>query len=135
MQLSKICQSITKRPVQGPELPVDMSHHSLVQINSTVSLLIGGMTSSDLYSRKTYYFDHIKEQFLQGPELNIGRYYHASSIITDQITDEKYVVVSGGENNNEYPDYILDSTEILINNEWRFGMYGSREKKICFKNY
>ena len=122
MQLSKICQSIIKRPVQGPELPIDMGAHSLVQINSTVSLLIGGITSSDLISRKTYYFDHIKEQFLQGPELNIGRYHHASSIITDQITDEKYVVVSGGENYNEFPDYILDSTEILINNEWRFGM-------------
>ena len=94
-----------------------MTHHSLVQINSTVSLLIGGITSSDYSSPKTYYFDHIKQQFLQGPELNIGRSYHASSVITDLITDEKYVVVSGGMNNN-----ILDSAEVLINNEWRFGM-------------
>ena len=36
-----------KHPVQGPELPVEMTHHSLVQINSTVSLLIGGIASSD----------------------------------------------------------------------------------------
>ena len=108
-----------KHPVQGPELPVEMTHHSLVQINSTVSLLIGGITSSEDSSPKTYYFDHIKQQFLQGPELNIGRYYHASSIITDQITDEKYVVVTGGMNDSIG---VLDSAEVLINNEWRFGM-------------
>ena len=119
-----------KHPVQGPELPVEMTHHSLVQINSTVSLLIGGITSSELVeysSPKTYYFDHIKQQFLQGPELNIGRYYHASSIITDQITDEKYVVVSGGINDDDSMNNnfgVLDSAEVLINNEWRFGMYG-----------
>ena len=108
-----------KHPVQGPELPVGMTHHSLVQIYSTVSLLIGGITSSEYSSPKTYYFDHIKQQFLQGPELNIGRYYHTSSIITDQITDEKYVVVSGGMNNSIG---VLDSAEVLINNKWRFGM-------------
>ena len=111
-----------KHPVQGPELPVGMTHHSLIQINSTVSLLIGGITSSELVeysSPKTYYFDHIRQQFLQGPELNIGRYYHASSIITDQITDEKYVVVSGGMNSSIG---VLDSAEVLINNKWRFGM-------------
>ena len=51
-----------------------------------------------------------------------ARYTHAAGIITDEVTSEHFVAVTGGY----YPDLDLDldSTEILQDGEWVQG-------KIC----
>jgi hypothetical protein len=52
--------------------------------------------------------------------LNIGRIHHVSGLVTDKKTNEKFLVVIGGENQALGP---LDSTEILTNNKWVEGIH------------
>ena len=49
-----------------------------------------------------------------------ARERHAAGIVTDEVTDEPFVAVTGGFINLEYGNYIgdLDSTEILQDGEW-----------------
>ena len=42
----------------GPELPEALYWHAITSINSTVSLLSGGVTSATTYSPLTWYFNH-----------------------------------------------------------------------------
>ena len=46
-----------------------------------------------------------------------ARRMHAAGIVTDQVTAEKLVIVTGGDHNGIF----LDSTEILFNNQWNQG--------------
>ena len=48
----------------------------------------------------------------------VGRQFHSSGTVIDQETKEKIVAVAGGF--NEDSGY-LDSTELLIDGEWRQG--------------
>ena len=48
--------------------------------------------------------------------MNEARYDHAVGIVTDEATQEKFVVVTGGTNL-----YTLNSTEILINGTFSIG--------------
>ena len=52
--------------------------------------------------------------------MNIGRIHHVSGLITDKQTNEKFLVVIGGENQASGP---LDSTEILRDNKWVKGIH------------
>ena len=45
-----------------------------------------------------------------------ARHSHAAGIITDEVTGEDFVAVTGGNHNNH--DNYLDSTEILQDGEW-----------------
>jgi hypothetical protein len=101
---------------EGPQLPIPIFFHAIASINSTVSIITGGETNTNLYTNRTWYFNHAKQEFTPGPDLSVGRYVHASATITDQETKEKIVVVSGGYNGS-----FLDSTEILLNGEWVAG--------------
>ena len=47
-----------------------------------------------------------------------ARLSFASGIVTDEDTQEKFVVVTGGISND---DIYLNSTEILIGKEWSLG--------------
>ena len=64
--------------------------------------------------------------FMEGPRLNKGRYSHSSSLIVDSVTQEKIIVVAGGEDANFNT---LNSTEILridhncMTEKWKQGKY------------
>ena len=118
--------------VKGPELPLGLSAHTIIGINSTFSMMIGGetldkdggtsghrLTSVNL----TYYFDHYNQIMFEGPRLNIARSFHGAGIVTDLITGERLPIVTGGE--RFYYEFrqteFFDSTEILIDGKWIIG--------------
>ena len=103
----------------GPNLPIGLINHAMVNINETISLLIGGQSGSDgVVSNKTWYFNHISQEFSEGPDLNIGRYGHSANVILDSVSKEKIVVVTGGHDNE---NRITNSTEILQGENWNLG--------------
>jgi hypothetical protein len=105
----------------GPDLPMTLCYHAMVAINSTCSMVIGGI--STVYSALTFFYDHNKAEWITGPSLMQARGDHAAGIITDEVTDENFVVVTGGDldsTNHWEVDWTfgLDSTEILQDDEW-----------------
>ena len=52
----------------------------------------------------------IKGEWSNGPSLLEGRSHHAAGIVTDEVTDENFVVVTGSLH--------LKSTEILRDGKW-----------------
>ena len=110
--------------VRGPELPLTLAGHTIIGINSTFSMLIGGTSDGQNAIDLTYYFDHYNQVWSDGPKLNIGRGFgHGSGTVTDLITKEKLVVVTCGSTDDEY---ILQSTEILIDGLWAQGNKNSK---------
>ena len=101
---------------EGPQLPTPIYLHAIASINSTVSIMTGGLTNVD--SEKTWYFNHASQEFQPGPNLLEVRHSHSSGTVTDQETKEKMVIVAGGIG---YYDRDLDSTEMLLNGEWTTG--------------
>ena len=109
--------------VLGPDLPLQLFGHTVVGINETSSLIIGGaMKANFTYYHgldKTWIFDHVTETFTEGPKLNVGRSHHSAGVIIDSDTNERTIVVTGGiEDSTSF----LNSTEILKGNYWEQGM-------------
>ena len=102
--------------IPGPDMPIPVDLHALAAINKTCSLLIGGRTWG-VTLPTVYYFEHEGNNWGQGPDLMQARREHAAGIVTDETTYDKFVIVIGGE----YNGIILDSTEILIDNQWHLG--------------
>ena len=101
----------------GPELPTSIDSHALVAIDNTLSMLIGGSKVVNKGTNTTHYFDHQSHNWIQGPDLMQARWGHAAGIVTDQVTNEELVIVTGGNRNGIF----LDSTEMLFNNQWNWG--------------
>ena len=62
-------------------------------------------------------------RWAEGPELNVGRLYHAAGTIRDSVTNEDIIVVTGGQRDGG-PEGTLDSVEILTQfnqNYWNLG--------------
>ena len=108
----------------GPELPTAVRVHAITSINSTVSILSGGDTNANHYSRLTWYFNHETNIFSAGPSLLEGRFGHGSATCVDKVTKAKIPIVTGGYGDggiDTNPGYYLDSTEMLINEQWQSG--------------
>ena len=104
---------ITEQGVSaGPDMPKAVEGHAIASVNETTSILSGGIPSS---KSKTWFFDHVSQQFQAGPNLITGRRQHASGTVKDKVTMENIVVVTGGLRHR--------STELLINgeSEWQQG--------------
>ena len=110
----------------GPDLPTGVREHAMTKINDTVSLLSGGITDTDSYSAKTWYYNHDTETFTSGPDLLEGRYAHGSALNVDKVTKSKIVVITGGYKSGSVR---LDSTEMLINGQWQTGTIQCRKQK------
>jgi hypothetical protein len=95
----------------GPDLPMALQSHAMVAINSTCSMVIGGIAYD--YYASTFFYDHNEGEWINGPSLMHARVYHAAGIVTDEVTGEDFVAVTGG-----YYSGSLDSTEILQDGEW-----------------
>ena len=105
----------------GPDLPTTvLLNHAITSINSTASILSGGITSATNYSPLTWYFNHETSIFSPGPSLLQGRRLHGSTTIVDKVTQAKVPMVTGGYGNSGR----LDSTELLINGHWQSGTRG-----------
>jgi hypothetical protein len=105
----------------GPDLPMALYYHAMVAINSTCSMVIGGYSTG--YHASTFYYDRNEGEWINGPSLMQARERHAAGIVTDEVTDENFVAVTGGYG---YRD--LDSTEILRDGEW---VQGKISNTIC----
>jgi hypothetical protein len=102
----------------GPDLTMVLASHAMVAINSTCSMVIGGYSNNTNYAL-TFFYDRIEGEWVNGPSLIEARHSHAAGIITDEMTGEDFVAVTGGTvtGGNHHSDY-LDSTEILQDGEW-----------------
>jgi hypothetical protein len=101
-----------------PSLPVKISAHCMVTVNSTTVMAIGG-GQNFYYSRKTFYFTFGEESWTEGPELKNKRGYHScGKIKKDKDSHEMSIIVAGG-----WDGSILSSVEILDegSNEWQTG--------------
>ena len=78
-------------------MPLALDSHTILEIEANVYMLIGGMNSSMKATQNTY-LKKGNQKWTQGPDLREARYFHASGILTDQITLKKSVVVVGGGN-------------------------------------
>ena len=96
-------------------------NHAIVAINSTCSILIGG-SSRGHDSSSTLFYNYNEGEWINGPSLIHAREDHAAGIVTDEVTDEHFVVVTGGS----YYAHYLDTTEILQNGEWIQGKINNR---------
>ena len=112
----------------GPELPTAVDFHAITSINSTVSMLSGGWTNANQYSPLTWYFNHETGAFSSGPSLLEDRYDHGSATCVDRVTKAKIPIVTGGRGSG---DVYLDSTELLINEQWQSGTIQCK-KATCF---
>ena len=128
---------ITEQGVSaGPEMPEVVYRHAIASVNETTSIISGGTTSSAITNQngspKTWFFNHVSQQFQTGPLLITSRQSHASATIQDHQTMEDIVVVIGGWNNNQ--GRLLDSTELLINgeSEWQQGKILWKIIKMCW---
>ena len=112
----------------GPELPfMSVRGYSVTNINETTSLLVGGTNDYDwgygyLYfytpTKATYFFNHQTQKWTQGPDMNCARAGHVSGIVTDAVTNEKYIIVIGSKSKK---GCLPDSTEILMDGNWILG--------------
>ena len=102
----------------GPKLPTAIDSHAITSINSTVSILSGGTKNDNTWSPLTWYFNHEVGVFSPGSSLLEGRKEHGSATCVDNVNNEKIPVVTGGYGSG---DVYLDSTELLINEQWQPG--------------
>ena len=105
--------------ILGPDMPMACSLHTMVAINSTCSMVIGGYGASAL----SFFFDHNEGEWTTGPSLIQARFRHAAGIVTDEVTDEQFVAVTGGVYDGD-----LDSTGILQDGKW---VQGKMTNTIC----
>ena len=81
-------------------------------------MIIGGSNYPDFYE-STFYFDHNNGDWINGSTLIQARSFHAAGIVTDELTNEKFAAVTGGVDGHVG---LLDSIEILIDDEWISGI-------------
>ena len=93
---------------EGPALPIGIHRTAAIKINTTTSMLISGYCSSGNCA-KTYYYLHESSQWINGPDLIQFRNRHSACLIKDSVTQESFIVVTGGIAAGD----ILDSVEIL----------------------
>jgi hypothetical protein len=108
----------------GHDLPMALVGHAMVAINSTCFMVIGGYSNNG-YSASTFYYDRNAKEWINGPSLMQARYGHAAGIVTDEVTDEHFVAVTGGCYSICHSGH-LDSTEILQDGEWVQGKISNR---------
>ena len=114
----------------GPDLPKALVFHAMVAINSTSSMVIGGYHSQGI-SKLTFFYDHNGEEWINGPSLIQRRDRHAAGIVTDEVTNEQFLVVTGGSGYQYFDGFFstFDSTEILQDGNW---IQGKINRKYIF---
>ena len=110
--------------MQGPELPIAVNRHAMINIGNDRTVVIGGYSGS--YSAQTFIYNHNHGNWSYGPSLIQARDDHAAGIVTDEITHKTLAIVTGGFFNGGF----LKSTEILKGGSWTLG---EKKDKIYIK--
>ena len=106
---------------QGPAMPEPLEAHAIAAVNASTFIISGGRSNTNIFSPVTWYFNHVTQEFQQGPSLMEERVWHVSGTVVDHQTNENIVVVAGGACSYCTIGGILNSTELLINGEWQQG--------------
>jgi hypothetical protein len=122
--------------ILGPDLPMTLEYHAMVAINSSCSMVIGGYSDwelgigyyDDYYHASTFFYDHNEKEWINGPSLMQARRQHAARIVTDEVTEEQVIAVTGGSYYSNAWFY-LDSSEILQDGVWVQGEINM----LCFR--
>jgi hypothetical protein len=101
-----------------PSLPVTITRHCMVTVNSTTVMAIGGEQNGPT-SGKTFYFTFGEDSWTEGPELKNKREYHSCGRIRNKDSQEMSIIVAGGYDGSSR----LSSVEILHegSNAWQTG--------------
>ena len=104
--------------MQGPELPIALFSHAMINIGNEKTVVIGGYTEYDgLYFAETFIYNHNHGNWSYGPSLIQPRLDHAAGIVTDEVTHETLAIVTGG-----FPSVSVGkTTEILKGGSWTLG--------------
>ena len=108
----------------GPDLPINLWCHAMVAINNTCSMVIGGVDENGYDSFLTFYINNNDGEWIYGPSLIESRRIHAAGIVTDEVTDEDFVAVTGGHGFG-----YSDTTEILQDGNW---VQGNINETMCY---
>lgn len=114
----------------GPEMPITLSTHSMVVLNTSTAMIIGGWHAT-ISSAKTFYLDMNTFTWTNGPDLKTARHYASAATMTDSVTNIQYVVVTGGLNHHDLGGSnigmtTLSSVEVLSlpsGQEWTPGKF------------
>jgi hypothetical protein len=121
LQTTELVQLSGTRP--GPDLPVPLTRHCVVALNSTTFLVIGGYTNFTV-TNAVYYYRFDTNSWIPGPPLSTTRQFHACTRFTSALHGNLDVVlVAGGSEHFNF----LDTSEILIvgTDSWTPGTYHS----------
>ena len=99
----------TAGTIPGPWMPKVFYKHIMVGINSTVFMVIGNLADDGIF-----YYDHIEGKWIDGPSLIQARGDQAAGIVTDEVTNENFVAITGGAHYSDFSDF----TEILQDEKW-----------------
>ena len=105
----KTTELVTKdgKTSQGPKLPLPLSSHSIVPLNSGAFILIGGAGGAGSDWSATHFYEE-KKGWRPGPNLKNGRFRHSAGVLTDRVSTKQYIVAVGGiyaESSLEYLEY------------------------------
>ena len=95
----------------------------MINEKNNFTMIIGGQTPKDHIDEEgkeiaqTFYYNHTNKLWSNGPTLNKKRMIHAVGIVTDEVSQEKLVVVTGGYINGN----VSKSTEVLFDSIWSIG--------------
>ena len=84
-------------------LPVNISYHCSVLVNSTTVLIIGGFQNVHYFSPETYLLNTENEKWIEGPSLKIGRGGHltCAKIKEDDKSSAFIVIVANGAHRDD----------------------------------
>ena len=123
----------------GPDMPIPLCNHGMVAINGSYSIIIGGLTASwnpDFFMKRrnsTFYYEHGEQNWIDGPILLKERSGIAVGVLSDLVTSEVLVIVTGGIGTD---NRALILTEILFDNQWNSGKYeGLQLHKMSMYSY
>ena len=98
------------------DLPVKISTHCNVMLNSTHYMVIGGQNTNHSYRAETFIFDLVRGEWFDGPSMNVKRGFHGCARM---VLGEKSIVwVTGGSDGE---DHLLQSMEYLDLENWDQG--------------
>ena len=115
----KTTEIVTKdgQTSQGPDLPLALSSHAIVPLNSGAFILIGGNGNpyGVFENSATHFYE--KKGWRPGPNLKKGRDGHTAGVLTDRVSTIKYIVAVGGHG----ADSSLEYLEYPGSSEWMKG--------------
>ena len=97
-------------------MPFGLYHHSMVSVKNHVTFVIGGQSYS-FVSAQSFVYDHIYQVWSNGPSLILPRHSFAVGVVTDNLTKQEYIFVTGGK----FDATVMSSTEFLMEHLWQIG--------------